>query len=88
MNVALDDARQALEDVAQRSGPFSKMEQVWDDFFVVYRHLLRYHMSEMLAAGDGTTLNYVHNDVISRGRDLGMFSTEQEGELVLILCAH
>jgi len=70
-----------------RNNNNNNMKQVWDVFFVVYRHLLRYDMSEMLAGG-GTALNYVHINVIARGREHGMFSTAQEGVLVVLLCAH
>ncbi|CAE8665201.1 unnamed protein product [Polarella glacialis] len=79
MSNALQAARQALDDMTKRSAPFSLMTQVWNNFFIVYVHLFRYHNRELTESGCDKGL--VQNAIIDKGIECGMLSNAQVQEL-------
>ncbi|CAE8611942.1 unnamed protein product [Polarella glacialis] len=79
MGNALQAAQKALHDIENRSAPFSQMTQVWNNFFIVYIHLFRYHSREL--TGSGCDKSQVQNVVIDKGIECGMLSPAQLQEL-------
>mmetsp|Transcript_63147 Transcript_63147/g.102302 ORF Transcript_63147/g.102302 Transcript_63147/m.102302 type:complete len:151 (+) Transcript_63147:183-635(+) len=79
MGNALQAAQKALHDIENRSAPFSQMTQVWNNFFIVYVHLFRYHSREL--TGSGCDKSQVQNVVIDKGIECGMLSPAQLQEL-------